>query len=127
MPSFGPSALGTLESAMRLRAARESVLAANIANADTPGYRRRELSFEGVLEGETARVVRTHPRHLPHGASGVDQARVEIGPRGTRPDGNGVDLDQELVMAHRNAGTFIDQANVLARLSTLVRTAIGNS
>ena len=48
-----------------------------------------------------------------------------MGPRGTRPDGNGVDLDQELVTAHRNASEYIDQANVLARLSTLVRTAIG--
>ena len=44
---------------------------------------------------------------------------------GSRPDGNGVDLDQELVAAHRNAGAFIDQASVLARVSSLIRTAIG--
>ena len=125
MPSFGPDALGALQTAMRFRVARESVLAANVANADTPGYRRRDLSFEGVLSDEQARLTRTHDRHLPVRSTDPEKARVELGPRGTRPDGNGVDLDEELVQAHRNAGTFIDQANVLARLSALMRTAIG--
>lgn len=125
MPSFGPAALGTLQQAMRFRMARESVLAGNVANADTPGYRRRDLSFEGVLGQQTADLRRTHRDHLPTASADASQARTEIGPRGTRPDGNGVDLDHELVTAHRNAGAFIDQANVLARLSTLVRMAIG--
>ncbi len=125
MPSFGPTAIGALERAMRFHMAREAVLAGNIANADTPGYRRRDLSFEGVLAERTPALARTDARHLPLAESGPAGGRVELGPRGTRPDGNGVDLDEELVAAHRNAGTFIDQANVLARLSTLVRTAIG--
>lgn len=125
MPSFGPEAMGALQLAMRFRKAREAVIAGNVANADTPGYRRRDLSFEGVLESARAALVRTHARHLPNGSGDPEHARVELGPRGTRPDGNGVDLDQELLTAHRNAGAFVDQANVLARLSTLVRTAIG--
>lgn len=125
MPSFGPAALDTLQQAMRFRMARETVLAGNIANADTPHYRRRDLEFEHLLGGETARMERTHADHLPVRGGGVSEARVSTGPRGTRPDGNGVDLDDELIKAHRNAGAFIDQANVLARLSTLVRTAIG--
>ena len=124
MPSIGPGAMDLLQNAMRLRVEREGLLAANIANADTPGYRRRDLDFEGVLTSTRARLDRTHPGHLSTGGS-VGGARIDLGPRGTRPDGNGVDLDQELVTAHRNAGAFIDQANVLARLSALVRTAIG--
>ena len=127
MPSIGPEALGVLQAAMRFRVAREGLLAANVANADTPGYRRRDVSFEGVLDRQTARMARTHPGHLPLPQLDASRTRVELGPRGDRPDGNGVDLDQELVEVHRNAGAFIDQANVLARLSTLVRTAIGQS
>ena len=125
MPSFGPEAIGVLQRAMRFHMARESVLASNVANSDTPNYRRRDISFEGVLEGEKGRLIRTHADHLPMRSADPASARVELGPRGTRPDGNGIDLDEELVQAHRNAGSFIDQANVLARLSTLVRTAIG--
>ncbi len=125
MPSFGPEAMGALQIAMRSRKAREAVIAGNVANADTPGYRRRDLAFEGILDDAQASLVRTHAQHLPTGSADPDQARIEMGPRGTRPDGNGIDLDQELVTAHRNASSFIDQANVLARLSALVRTAIG--
>ncbi len=127
MPSFGPEALATLPQAMRQRMARESVLATNIANADTPGYRRRDLSFDGMLGEARARLERTHARHLPAASGDPSRARIEVGPRGTRPDRNGVDLEQELVAAHRNAGAFIDQANVLARLSALVRTSIGQA
>ncbi len=125
MPSFGSEAISALQNAMRFRMSRESVLAANVANADTPGYRRRDLEFADVLSGETERMTRTHEKHLPTRSADPSNARVSIGPRGSRPDGNGVDLDQELVAAHRNAGAFIDQANVLARVSTLMRTAIG--
>ena len=124
MPSIGPKALEELQTAMRFRTARESVLAANVAHVDTPGYRRRDLSFEGVLASERSRMVRTDAQHLPTPVVDPLRARVEMGPRGTRPDGNGVDLDEELVALHRNTGAFIDQANVLARLAALVRTAI---
>jgi flagellar basal-body rod protein FlgB len=125
MPSFGPEAMGALQLAMRFRKAREAVIASNVAHADTPGYRRRDLSFEGIFDDATKSLTRTHAQHLPTQSGNPDDAQVEIGPRGTRPDGNGIDLDHELVEAHRNAGAFVDQANVLARLSTLVRTAIG--
>jgi flagellar basal-body rod protein FlgB len=124
MPSFGPEAMNALHTAMRFRMARESVIAGNIANSDTPGYRRRELNFEGELSKQTSRLERTNPRHLS-AADVASNGRLEVGPRGTRPDGNAIDLDQELVEANRNASSFIDQANILARLSTLVRTAIG--
>jgi flagellar basal-body rod protein FlgB len=125
MPSFGPEAMGALQVAMRFRKAREAVIASNVAHADTPGYRRRDLSFEGLFEDAKASLVRTDAQHMPIAPNDPEQARIELGPKGTRPDGNGVDLDQELVTAHRNASAFIDQANVLARLSTLIRTAIG--
>ena len=125
MPSFGTEAIGALQNAMRFRMARESVIASNVANADTPGYRRRDLSFDDVLATETGRMTRTHEKHMPVRSSDPANARVVMGPRGSRPDGNAIDLDQELVTAHRNAGAFIDQANVLARISTLIRTAIG--
>lgn len=125
MPSFGTEAIGALQTAMRFRMARETVLAGNIANADTPGYRRRDVDFQGVLSSTRARMARTDDGHMQAHSSDPHNAKVTVGPLGDRPDGNGVDLDQELVTAHRNAGAFIDQANVLARVSTLLRTAIG--
>jgi flagellar basal-body rod protein FlgB len=101
------------------------VLAGNLVNADTPGYRRVDLHFDAALDAAAKRLNRTHPGHLslgggPHGAD----YRLEAGPRGTRPDGNGVDLDYELVQVSRNAGAFKDRAAVLGRILALRHMAI---
>jgi flagellar basal-body rod protein FlgB len=115
-------AIPTLEASLRFRIARQAVLAANVAHADTPGYRRHDLEFEGRLAAAASRLERTHAAHL--GASGATDYRLERGPRGTRPDGNGVELEQELVQLSRNAGSFQEQAAVLSRLLLLRRMAV---
>ncbi len=119
------------KSSLSFRQEREKLLAGNIANADTPGYRRRDLRFEALLAKETATPARTHASHLPAPASasaaGPGGFQLELGPPGTRPDRNGVDLDTEVVEAHRNAGAFIQQSNMLSRLSTMLRTAMGSN
>ena len=48
MPSFA-DALGIHPTTVALRARRAEVLAANIANADTPGYQARDIDFRAVL------------------------------------------------------------------------------
>lgn len=60
---------GIHETALRYRSARAGVLAANIANAETPGYRARDLRFEDVLaEASGNKAVpgmrATHPMHF---------------------------------------------------------------
>jgi flagellar basal-body rod protein FlgB len=114
-------ALGELETALELRVTRQAALAANVANADTPGYRRVDVEFLPALERAAASLAGSHPGHItaPE-SSGV---RVVQGPRGTRPDGNGVDRDRELVALSRNAGEFGERADVLARVFTLRRIA----
>jgi len=126
-------AIQELEAAMRFRVARQAVLAANVSNADTPGYRRAELEVaraQGAPDGAPP-LRRTHAGHLD--ASGRQSGdpssyRLTRGPVGTRPDRNGVDLDDELVQLGRNAGAFQDQAAVLNRLLVLRRIgATGNA
>lgn len=125
MPEPVPGVMPLLEDALRFRLARQAALSGNIANADTPGYRRVDLEFETALGAASARLDRTHPRHLGTGGSGSGaNYRVVRGPRGTRPDGNGVELDSELIALNRNAGAFQDQATVLSRLLTLRRIAV---
>jgi len=112
--------IAPLEDAMRFRAQRQAVLASNLAHADTPGYRRADLvAFRDALD-KAASLERTDPKHLGGESGGV---RVVRGPRGTRPDGTGVDRDQEALALSRNAGAFTDQANILARLFAIARIA----
>ncbi len=115
------AAIPALESQLRFRLARQGALAANVAHADTPGYRRVELRFDQSLDRELGRLVTTHPRHAS--SAGSERYRVERGPEGTRPDRNGVDRDQEVLALSRNAGAFTKVANVLSRIYAMRRIA----
>lgn len=115
------AAVPGLESAMRFRLTRQGALASNVANSDTPGYRRIDITFERALARADGDLARTHARHLA--SEGRAGHRVVRGPRGTRPDGNGVDRDQEVLHMARNAGAFKDAATVLSRIYALRRMA----
>jgi len=116
-------AIPQLEASLRFREARQAVLAANVANIDTPGYRSADLKFEDAL-GAAVTLSRSHPAHLSDAPEAGSAYRLELGPRGTRPDGNGVDSDRAMIQLSRNAGAFSDQAEVLARLLALARIAV---
>jgi len=111
-----------VESAMRFRVARQSVLSGNVANADTPGYRRFDLEIDEHLRDTS--LSRTDARHLNAGGLASKDWKVERGDFGTRPDRNGVDMDQELITMSRNAGAFVQQAEVLSRLLSIRRIAV---
>ena len=49
MPSSIDNYLGVHAAALKLRSQRTEVLAANLANADTPGYRARDIDFKRAL------------------------------------------------------------------------------
>ncbi len=119
---LGPVA-AAVENAMRFRVARQAVLASNLANVDTPGYRRSDLHFEAKLDS-AVRLGRTSAGHHTPGGLGVEGWRLETESRPRGPDRNGVDPDRETVEVGRNAGAFGRQAEVYARLLMMMRTAI---
>ncbi len=111
--------LTDLETSLQLRVTRQAALASNVANADTPGYRRVDVEFMPALERAAESLATSSAAHIESPANAG--YRVVHGPRGTRPDGNGVDRDRELVALTRNAGEFGERADVMARLFTLRR------
>ncbi len=116
--------IAAIETTMRFRAQRQGALASNVANADTPGYRPIDLKFEAALDEAHANVWRTHARHMPVEPAQGGGYRVEEGPEGLGPDGNGVDLDRAVVDLSRNAGAYKTQAQVMTRLLSMKRQAI---
>ena len=81
---------------------RMEVLAANIANADTPGYLARDLDFRSVMratgadQADPSRLARTHAAHLTVTGGQADVAEV-LYRTAVQPslDGNTVDTDRE--------------------------------
>ena len=109
--------------------ARQRVLSQNIAHADTPGYRPRDLTdFASMVRGQAGPAVglaRTDGRHLV--AARDPRARPDRQAGETTPNGNAVSLDRE---AMKVADT--DSAHALAvglhrRWLGLFRTALGRT
>lgn len=102
------NALGMHEQALMLRSQRTSLLANNIANANTPGFKARDMDFASVLaqtsgQQSSVRVTRTNDRHLqglPATASAELMYRVPSQPS---LDGNTVDEQIENAAFARNA------------------------
>jgi flagellar basal-body rod protein FlgB len=100
-------ALGIHEHALRLRAARGEVLAANLANADTPGFKARDVDFAAVLRRELpgpVRLAATQPGHLGNDNGLVPASQLRYrNPEQPSVDGNTVDVVREQVAFSQNA------------------------
>jgi len=66
-------ALGIHADALQVRSRRLELLASNLANADTPNYKARDIDFRAALghaqQGEAVAMRRTHAGHLPSGGA----------------------------------------------------------
>src|SRR5690625_775562 len=94
------------QTALSIRQQRQEVLASNIANADTPGYKARDMNFRDALGAAMdankrladTSLTLTSSRHIPAKAQSPDFGdlayRVPVQPR---LDGNTVDMDIERV------------------------------
>ena len=95
------------EAALSLRGQRQQILSSNIANADTPNYKARDIDFGRALQGAMSRgasasapvLATTAGTHLPaRGASatgGLDAALLYRKPLQPSIDGNTVEMDTE--------------------------------
>lgn len=97
--------------ALRLRAERQQVLAANIANADTPGFKAADFDFGRALEdasrgGTTqtgARLAAHAPGHIGGPASSTSALLAYRTPAQGSIDGNSVEMDAERARFADNA------------------------
>lgn len=110
--------------------ARQSAIARNVANADTPGYRPTDLSpFAEAWRdaGRGTELRATHPGHLAGGDTprGPAEALVRTVPGATSPNGNGVSVEAEMMKAaevrHQHELALSIYQNALG----VLRTSIG--
>src|ERR1700692_3341114 len=98
-----------IERYMDLLSARQKIVASNIANADTPGYKTKDIDFQfefmSLVHGGTPNVS-------------------EVAGLAVKNDGNNVNMDRESRMLAENAIRFNIATNLMRSQLTLVRTAI---
>lgn len=119
------------QSALNLRAYRQQLLASNIANADTPNYKARDIDFKaalaGALGGKTQGVVltRTAAGHLPSAPANPFATAVQYrGELQSSVDGNTVNSDVERAQFAENAVRYEASLTFISGSLRTLNTAI---
>jgi flagellar basal-body rod protein FlgB len=113
---------------------RQSLLAQNVANADTPGYAARDLKpmdFQAELDRQNAPcfagIATTDPRHIAMPVSGPAQSpNGEVTETETTPTGNSVSLEEEMIKVADTQSQYQAASNLYAKAVGMMRTAIGS-
>jgi flagellar basal-body rod protein FlgB len=105
-------ALGIHQQALQVRAQRAQVLANNLANADTPGYKARDVDFKNVLRGQVemntsqSSMNVTNDKHINGQTMGSDMNLLYRIPQQPSIDGNTVEEQVEHAAYMENALAF---------------------
>jgi flagellar basal-body rod protein FlgB len=132
MPVSDIPILAMLRTRMAWHQERQRVLANNVANADTPNFKPRDLVPPDL--GRTApaagpvALVRTDPMHLgAAGAGGGPQFAAAPGRYQVHPTGNAVSLEEEMMKVAANQMDYQMVTTLYSRGLGLIKTALGKS
>jgi flagellar basal-body rod protein FlgB len=117
---------------------RQRVLAQNVANADTPGYRASDLTplkfatptptQAGAAPLTTVSLVRTESGHIAGIGQSDSSFRTSSGDNyEIRPTGNAVNLEQEMIKVAANQMDYQAVTALYTRSLGLLKTALGKS
>jgi flagellar basal-body rod protein FlgB len=98
-----------IERYMNLVSARQKLVASNIANADTPGYKTKDIDFQSELESQIGNLEPTV---------------TEVSGLKTKNDGNNVDMDRESRLLAENALRFAVATNLARSELQTLKSAI---
>ncbi len=137
---YSRGALPVLERVVGFAEARHRHLVGNVANADTPAFRRRDLS-DDAFTAELRKAIRRQEatgdafafdRDAGHRLESASPSALRLlgkAGRGAgegilRHDGNNVDIEREMALLVRNAGRGQQAATLLKKLLAQVRAAV---
>lgn len=120
-----------LKSKMQWHQTRQTLLAENVANAETPGYRGRDLAQFSISDvqrrsGASVTTAATNARHF---SVGGDASRA-FGARAMNnfeimPEGNGVTLEEEMMKVTTNQMDYQAATTLYTRSLRLMKIALG--
>jgi len=105
MPASFDNIFGVHAKALQLRSQRSELIASNLANADTPNYKARDLDFRSALANaqSSTGMQATHAGHISHMRGNGTAATLYRVPNQSSLDGNTVDTHLEKANFSENA------------------------
>lgn len=125
-----------IKDALDYRAMRQDMIASNIANADTPFYRPRDVNFEELLVAKKAEALSQNNHKLQMANTSKGHLKAEDDLRNVRAttfyrdghmarnDGNSVDLDVETTEMSKNSTMFNALINANKKSSRIFKSVI---
>lgn len=114
---------------------RQSVLAQNIANADTPNYRAKDLTapdFKKIVSAhgqavQNLQLTTTNSKHIaPAGSSTSFKVIKRDKTDELNPDGNNVAVEDEMAKVAENQADYQTTLNLYSKMIAMFKSAIGN-
>jgi flagellar basal-body rod protein FlgB len=133
---FGDDAVvNKLVADLDIKVLRSKLIASNIANVDTPGYKAKDLKFHSLLaenvgEGDL-KLKQTHFKHIT--STGMTETPGSISdevvesPVPGRPDGNNVNIDEEMLKLTENNIQYNVSVQLLSKRLRQISDAIERS
>ena len=84
---------------------RQQAISDNMANFETPGYRTKQVSFENQLRDQLADAGASNEKTIEN-IDGVTPTATEDSDETFRADGNGVDLEQQMIDMARTSTNY---------------------
>ncbi|MFH1077500.1 MAG: flagellar basal body rod protein FlgB [Pseudomonadota bacterium] len=113
--------------ALDITAERHKVIASNIANLDTPGYKANEIDFKKALysamNGETTKMACTNDRHIGH-LDPNEAFETSFDSQSAFNGNNWVDIDREMTKLAENNLLYRTNVEALLRKLNLIKQVI---
>jgi flagellar basal-body rod protein FlgB len=123
--------IGALNTSLNLRLTNQNVISANIANADTPGYKAQAMEFENALRqaldvGQGVKAEASEPGHILRRPTDAVHPEIYEDPNGVESlDGNTVDRAAEMAKLAENQILYDASVEMLKRKLGMLKYAIG--
>ncbi|MDZ4843311.1 MAG: flagellar basal body protein [Hyphomicrobium aestuarii] len=111
---------------MRWLASRVAVVASNVANADTPGYRAKDIpSFEEAVGSVQMQMSVTSPQHLAPQSIGSERYGVLVREQPSeKHSGNSVSLDGEMAILGESRGQQAAVAGIMGSFNRMLLSSV---
>ena len=125
-----PAIMGMAQQMARHAAARQVVISENIAHADTPGYKARDLPSFGAVHqalGSDMPLRRMRAEHFNGGADAAAlRPRIDMTAPTQSPNGNTVSLEDQMMRAAQTRLSHDMALSVYSAARGILRSALGN-
>ncbi|MEI4488376.1 FlgB family protein [Frigidibacter sp. MR17.14] len=119
-----PEIMQRAQAFARYAADRQTAIAGNVANADTPGYRGRDLPAFDPDAGQLP-LRRTRAEHFGAGSLSVPGAEVRAKATSLSPNGNDVSLEDEMVASVEARRQHDLALAIYGNALTMLRSTLG--